>query len=129
MKTSTNMDRQMIYPTLNPTVVMAALTSLMAIWITKKVMNINNDSAMRMFLFLIIGISLLSLPLWTIMINTQASSGSTSAGTMGSETGASEREGNNLRDEVQKDAPGRQMGICLVGFESPCNSDSNLDRR
>jgi hypothetical protein len=119
----------MIYPTLNPTVVMAALTSLMAIWITKKVMNINNDSAMRMFLFLIIGISLLSLPVWTIMINAQASSGSTSAGTRGSETGANQREGNNLRDEVQKDATGTQTGICLVAVETPCNSDSNLDWR
>jgi hypothetical protein len=95
----------------------------------KKITNLNNDSAMRMFLFLIIGISLLSLPVWTIMINAQASSGTTSAGTSGSRTGASEREGNNLRDQALKDATGTQMGICLVGVESPCNSDNNLDWR
>jgi hypothetical protein len=86
-----------------------------------------------MFLFLIIEIGLLSLSVSTIMTtNAQASSGSTpggiSSGSSGSGTGDSGSEGNNGKDQKQKDNTDKQMGICVVGVESPCNSDSNLDR-
>ena len=60
-----------------------------------------NNNAMFMFLFLIIGISLLSLPVWTIMINAKTSSDGFSG------TG------------------GTQMGVCVVGVRSPCNGPSN----
>jgi hypothetical protein len=105
METSTSIDKQRIY-TLNIAVLMTALVSLMTIPITKKGMNKDNN-AMGGLLFLLIGISLLTLSVSTSMINAQASSGSTSGGSSGSS------------------GPGIQMGICVVGVESPCNSDSN----
>jgi uncharacterized protein with PQ loop repeat len=105
METSTSMNKQRIY-THNIAVLMTALASLMAIPITKKRMNKDNN-AMFMFLFLVVGISLFSLSLTTTMINAQASSGSTSDGSSGSS------------------GPGIHMGICVVGIRSPCNGDSN----
>jgi hypothetical protein len=59
--------------------------------------KINN--VMFMFLILIIGIGLLSLSVSTIMINAQTSNDGIS-GRMSDVT---------------------QMGICVVGVESPCN--------
>ncbi|MFL6420760.1 MAG: hypothetical protein ACJ71P_15335 [Nitrososphaeraceae archaeon] len=65
-------------------------------------MNKNNN-AMFIFLILIIGINILSLSLSTTMINAQTYSD----GSSGSKTGVT------------------QMGICVVGVESPCNGPSN----
>ena len=56
-----------------------------------------------MFLILIIGINILSLSLSTTMIDAQTASD----GSSGSKTGVT------------------QMGICVVGVESPCNGPSN----
>jgi hypothetical protein len=92
-------------------IVMSALASLTAISITKKAINKNNN-VMFMFLFLVIGIGLLSLSVSMIMTNAQSSSGSTTSGVNSSGNGTSVT----------------QMGICVVGVVSPCNSDSNLDR-
>jgi hypothetical protein len=66
-----------------------------------------------MFIFLIIGISLLSFSVLTIMINAQTSSGST---TSGSSSGASGSKSNTAT----------QMGICVVGAGGPCNGDSDF---
>jgi hypothetical protein len=33
-------------------------------------------------------------------------------------------KGNNGKDQKQKDNTDKQMGICVVGVESPCNGDS-----
>jgi hypothetical protein len=79
-----------------------------------------------LFLFLILGISFLSLSLHTtIMINAQQSSDSISGGTTSSRT---EREENNTKDPKVKDNTDKQqMGICVVGAGGPCNGDSNFD--
>ena len=63
------------------------------------------------------------------MTNAQVSSGPTSGGGVssssgGSGTGDSEREGNNGKDQKQKDNTDKQMGICLVGAGGPCNGNS-----
>ena len=68
------------------------------------------------------------------MTNPQASSsgstsGGSSSGSGSSGTGGSEREGNNGKDQKQKDNTDKQMGICVVGVESPCNGDSGFDGR
>ena len=60
-------------------------------------------NAMLVFLFLIIGIGLLSISGQTIMTNAQRSSDSTSDGTSGSDTRVT------------------QMGICVIGVASHCN--------
>ena len=80
MKTSISMDKQRIH-TFNIAMVMAALASM-------------------------IGISLLSLYVYTIMINAQASSSSPTSG--GISSGST------------------RMGICVIGVESCCNGHSNL---
>ena len=79
-----------------------------------------------LFLFLILGISFLSLSLHTtIMINAQQSSDSISGGTTSSRT---EREENNTKDPKVKDNTDKQqMGICVVGAGGPCNGDTNWD--
>ena len=59
-----------------------------------------NKNAMFIFLFLIVGICVLSLSVFT---NAQASSGYTSVAGSDSGTGV------------------KQMGICVVGIENPCN--------
>jgi hypothetical protein len=83
---------------------------------------------LSVFLFLILGISFLSLSVpTTIMINAQLSSDSISGGTTSSST---EREGNNTKDTKVKDNTDKQqMGICVVGAGGPCNGDSNFDGR
>src|ERR687885_1660367 len=82
---------------------------------------------LSVFLFLILGISFLSLSLHTtIMINAQQSSDSISGGTTSSRT---EREENNTKDPKVKDITDKQMGICVVGAGGPCNGDSNFDGR
>jgi hypothetical protein len=60
-------------------------------------------NTMFMFSILIIGISLLSLSVSTIMINAQTSN-------------------DGISDSV---VGGRHMGICVVGVRSPCNGPSN----
>jgi hypothetical protein len=76
----------------------------MAISIIKRAMNKGNNNVMFMLLFLVIGLSLLSLSVTAIMTNAQAPSNTTSASNSTSnETGVT------------------QMGICVVGIESPCN--------
>ena len=80
----------------------------MAISITKKAMNKGNNSNvmfMFMFLFLVIGLSLLSLSVPTIMTNAQTPSNTTS--------GSNSTTSNETR--------ATQMGICVIGVESPCN--------
>ena len=65
---------------------------------------------MSVFLAIGIGLLLISLPIPTIiMINAHASSGSIS--------GSNSSNGNDTRVT--------QMGICVVGVESPCNQNSN----
>src|SRR5919199_5848448 len=83
---------------------------------------------LSVFLFLILGISFLSLSVpTTIMINAQPSSDSISGGTTSSST---EREENNTKDTKVKDNTDKQqMGICVVGTGGPCNGDSNFDGR
>jgi hypothetical protein len=122
MKISTSIDKQRI-PSCNITIAMAALVSLMANSVTKKEMNKNNN-AIFILLFSVIGLSPLSLPASIMMINAQASPGSISGGISGSGTGNSGSEGNNGKDQKQKDNTGTQMGICLVGAGGPCNGNS-----
>jgi hypothetical protein len=66
--------------------------------------KVNNNNAMFMFLLSVIGLSLLSLSVPTIMTNAQAPSGSTSGN-------------NSTSDETHA----TQMGICVVGAGGPCN--------
>jgi hypothetical protein len=68
------------------------------------------------------------------MTNPQASSsgstsGGSSSGSGSSDTGGSERKGNNGKDQKQKGNTDKQMGICVVGVESPCNGDNGFDGR
>ena len=72
--------------------------------------EVTAHNAVFLSLFLIIGISLLSLYVSTIMTNAQASSGSAFS------------SGNSTSG---KETDVRQMGICVVGVESPCNGDSS----
>jgi hypothetical protein len=68
-----------------------------------------------MFLFLIIGITLLSSST-TIKINAQAYS-STAASSI-----------TNISNNNTSGTTGaKQMGICVVGAGGPCNADSNWD--
>ena len=63
-----------------------------------------------MFLFSVIGLSLLSLSMSATMTNAQTSSNFTlGTNSTGNETGV------------------KQMGICVVGAGGPCNGDSNFD--
>jgi hypothetical protein len=90
--------------------------------------TVNKNMILSVFLFLILGISFLSLSVpTTIMINAQLSSDSISGGTTSSST---EREENNTKDTKVKDNTDKQqMGICVVGTGGPCNGDSNFDGR
>jgi hypothetical protein len=77
---------------------------------TKKPLNkSNSNNAMLMFLFLVIGLSLFSLSVLTIVTSAQAFPGSTSS------------SNNSTSNEARV----TQMGICQVGIKSPCNGDSN----
>ena len=79
--------------------------------------NINHHKniIIFMFLFLIIGITLLSSST-TILINAQAYS-STSAGSI-----------TNVSNNNTIGTTGaEQMGICVAGAGGPCNADSNWD--
>jgi hypothetical protein len=69
-----------------------------------------SNNAVVMFLFSVIGLSLLSLSLLATMVNAQTSSNSTSGG-------------NRHSNETNV----KQMGICVVGAGGPCNGDSNWD--
>jgi hypothetical protein len=95
---------------------MAALVSLMAISITKKAMNKDNNNTIFIYLLSlsVIGLSLFSLSVSMIITtNAQSSSDSTTYG--GSSSG-------NRSDATQ-------MGICIIGGGGPCNGDSNFDGR
>jgi hypothetical protein len=77
----------------------------MAISIIKRAMNKgNSNNVMFMFFLTVIGLSLLSLSVPTVMTNAQAPSGSTSAS-------------NSTSNETHV----TQMGICVVGAGGPCN--------
>jgi hypothetical protein len=77
----------------------------MAISIIKRAMNKgNSNNVMFMFFLTVIGLSLLSLSVPTVMTNAQAPSGSTSAS-------------NSTINEAHI----TQMGICVVGAGGPCN--------
>jgi hypothetical protein len=76
--------------------------------------EIGNHKSMCMFLFLVIGIGLLSsLLVPTIMTNAQAYSSASSTSSGGNSTSS----GSGVRE----------MGICVVGAGGPCNGDSNWD--
>jgi hypothetical protein len=80
--------------------------------------HLGNHRSMVMFLFLVIEIGLVSLPISTIMINAQSHPGSTSgANHTGNTTGTS--------NDTSTSNETRQMGICVVGVRSPCNGNSN----
>lgn len=79
--------------------------------------NNHHKNIISMFLFLIIGITLLSLSTvrTTIMINAQAYS--PTAGSIAT-----------ISNNNTSGASGvKQMGICVVGAGGPCNADSNWD--
>lgn len=83
------------------------------------IVQLGNHKSMFMFLFLVIEIGLVSLPISTIMINAQAHPSSTSGGNhTGNTTGTV--NGTTTSNET------RQMGICVVGVRSPCNGNSNF---
>jgi len=77
----------------------------MAISVTKEAMNRGSNNVMLVLLFLVIGLSLLSLSVPTIMTNAQVPSNTT--------FGSSNSTGNETR--------ATQMGICKVGAGGPCN--------
>ena len=72
----------------------------------KKPLNKGNNNAMLMFLFSVIGLSLLSLYISATMANAQVPTSGTNS-TTSNQTSV------------------KQMGICQVGVKSPCNGDSN----
>ena len=77
--------------------------------------NNHHKNIIFMFLFLIIGVTLLSSSV-TIMINAQAYS-PTAAGSI-----------TNITNNNTSGTTGaKQMGICVVGAGGPCNADSNWD--
>lgn len=69
-----------------------------------------SNNAVVMFLFSVIGLSLLSLSLLATMVNAQTSSNSTSG-----------------TDSTSNKNGAKEMGICVVGEDGPCNGDSNWD--
>jgi hypothetical protein len=73
--------------------------------ISKSVHRRNNNNAMLMFLFLIIGLCLLS---FATMATAQSSSNFT--------PGTSNSTSNDITV--------KQMGICQLGVKSPCNGNS-----
>jgi hypothetical protein len=78
---------------------------------TKSEVGNNHNNGMLVFLFSVIGLSLLSLSVLATMANAQTSSNSTlGTNSTSNETGV------------------KQMGICQIGVKSSCNGDSNLPR-
>ena len=81
--------------------------------------QLGNRKNMFMFLFLVIEIALVSLPVSTIMLNAQSHPSSTSGA---NQTGNTTGTGNGTSTSNET----RQMGICVVGVRSPCNGNSNF---
>jgi hypothetical protein len=104
----TQSQKQQRISTFNKAATVGVLSSSTLISTTKNPMNKGNNNAMFVFLFSVIGLSLLSLSASATMANAQAPSNTTS--------------GNN---STSNETGVKQMGICQVGVESPCNSDSN----
>jgi hypothetical protein len=105
----TQSQKQQRISTFNKAATVGVLSSSTLISTTKNPMNKgNNNNAMFVFLFSVIGLSLLPLSASATMANAQAPSNTTS--------------GNN---STSNETGVKQMGICQVGVESPCNSDSN----
>ena len=97
--------------TFNKAATVGVSSSSTLISTTKNPMNKGNNNAMFVFLFSVIGLSLLSLSASATMANAQAASNTTSGtNSTSNETGV------------------KQMGICQVGVESPCNGDSNSSK-
>ena len=87
-----------------------ALASSTLISTTKKPPNKDNSNdAMLIFLFSVIGLSIFSLSVFTIMTSAQASPGSV----------------YSSNSSTSNETRVTQMGICQVGAESPCNGSSN----
>jgi hypothetical protein len=104
----TQSQKQQRISTFSKAASVGVLSSSTLISTTKNPMNKGNNNAMFVFLFSVIGLSLLSLSASATMANAQAASNTTSGtNSTSNETGV------------------KQMGICQVGVESPCNGDSN----
>ena len=104
----TQSQKQQRISTFNKAATVGVLSSSTLISTTKNPMNKGNNNPMFVFLFSVIGLSLLSLSASATMANAQAASNTTSGtNSTSNETGV------------------KQMGICQVGVESPCNGDSN----
>ncbi|MFL6457028.1 MAG: hypothetical protein ACJ71G_08680 [Nitrososphaeraceae archaeon] len=104
----TQSQKQQRISTFNKAATVGVLSSSTLISTTKNPMNKGNNNAMFVFLFSVIGLSLLSLSASATMANAQAPSNTTTGtNSTSNETGV------------------KQMGICQVGVESPCNGDSN----
>jgi hypothetical protein len=71
----------------------------------------NNNNAMSMFLFSVIGLSLLSSVISATLANAQPSSSDSTSGT----------------DSTSNKNGVKEMGICVVGAGGPCNGNSNWD--
>jgi ATP/ADP translocase len=100
--------KQQRISTFNKGAAVGVLSSSTLISTTKNPMNKGNNNAMFVFLFSVIGLSLLSLSASATMANAQAPSNTTSGtNSTSNETGV------------------KQMGICQVGAGGPCNGDSN----
>ena len=81
--------------------------------------QLGNYKNMVIFLFLVIEIGLVSLPVSTTMINAQSYPSSTSGD---NHTGNTTGTGNGTSTSNET----RQMGICVIGVRSPCNGNSNF---
>ncbi|MFL6403187.1 MAG: hypothetical protein ACJ71M_06910 [Nitrososphaeraceae archaeon] len=104
----TQSQKQQRISTFNKAAAVGVLSSSTLISTTKNPMNKGNNNAMFVFLFSVIGLSLLSLSASATMANAQAPSNTTSGtNSTSNETGV------------------KQMGICQVGAGGPCNGDSN----
>jgi hypothetical protein len=79
-----------------------------------------NRKNMVMFLFLVIEIGLVSLPVSTIMINAQSHPSSTSGGNQTDNT-----TGTANGTSTSNETGATHMGICVIGVRSPCNGNSN----
>jgi len=100
----TQSQKQQRISTFNKAATVGVSSSSTLISTTKNPMNKGNNNAMFVFLFSVIGLSLLSLSASATMANAQGPSNTTSGtNSTSNETGV------------------KQMGICVVGVESPCN--------
>jgi hypothetical protein len=98
--------------TFNKAIAVTVLYSSTLVSTIEKPLNTcNSNDAMAMFLFSVIGLSLLSLSVRDTMVNAQTSSSSPTSGT----------------DSTSNKNGVKEMGICVVGQGGPCNSDSNWD--